>query len=159
MQLKDKVVVVTGSTRGIGRAIAEACAREGASVVVCSRKAEAVDAAVNEMQKAGHRVSGIFCDVSSQADLERLLAHATTTWGRVHVWINNAGLSGGLRFLEEMGPEEIAEIVRVNVTGTMLACRLAIPYLLGQGGGVLINMSGKGWRGEASPHTAVYAAT
>ena len=159
MKLKDKVIVVTGSTRGIGRAIAEACAEEGARVVISSREEAAVKLATEEFVKRGFSASGIAADVSLQQDLEKLLRHAIETWGRLDVWVNNAGLSGGYRPLDEMSAEEIAEIVDVNLTGTLRACRIVIPYFIQEGGGVLLNISGKGGRGDASPFTTVYAAT
>ena len=159
MKLRDKVVVVTGSTRGIGRAIAEACAREGAQVVISSRHEVAVQQASEAMSSLGLKVSGIAADVSVQTDLERLLRHALDRWGKVDVWINNAGISGGFRPLDEMSPEEIDAIVSTNLTATLQACRLLIPYFVQRGGGILINMSGKGGRADPSPHLTTYAAT
>jgi len=88
-----------------------------------------------------------------------LLQHTIETWGRVDVWINNAGLSGGLRPLNELSEEEITRIIDVNFAGTLRACRIIIPYFIQQGGGVLINVSGRGGRGEASPFLTTYAAT
>ncbi len=159
MRLSGKAIVVTGSTRGIGRAIAEACAAEGARVVISSRRPAAVDEAVRALGQRGWQVTGLPADVSIPGDLERLLQHAIQTWGRVDVWVNNAGLSSGMRLLEDISAEEIANIVATNLTATMWACRLLIPYFLQQDGGILINMSGKGGRGDASPFLAVYAAT
>ncbi len=159
MKLKDKVVVVTGSTRGIGRAIAEECAREGAKVVICSRTQDPVAETCRSLKNQGFDISGIAADVSVPGDLERLLAHAVETWGKIDVWINNAGLSGGMRPLDEWGEDEISQIVRVNLIGTFQACRLIIPYFIERGGGSLINIGGKGGRGEASPFLAVYAST
>jgi NAD(P)-dependent dehydrogenase (short-subunit alcohol dehydrogenase family) len=159
MKLKDKVIVITGSTRGIGRSIAEACAKEGAKVVLCSRQESAVKETVETFQQHGFDVSGLTVDISLQSDLERLLQHAVETWGRVDVWINNAGLSGGYRPLQEMSPEEITSIVDVNLTATLQACRIIVPYFIHQGGGIVINISGKGGRGDASPFMTTYAAT
>ncbi len=159
MKLADRVVVVTGSTRGIGRAIAEACAREGAAVVVSSRHEAAVRQATEALSRAGLRASGLAADVSAPQDLERLLQHAVDTWGRVDVWVNNAGLAQGMQPVAAMDPAEIARIVAVNLTGTLLACRLVIPYFVERGSGTLLNLSGKGADGRASPYTAVYAAT
>lgn len=159
MRLTDKVVVVTGSTRGIGRAIVEACAREGAAVIVSSRHEAAVDETRAALLQQGWRASGLVADVAVADDVQRLLQHAIDTWGRVDVWVNNAGLSAGLRNLADLSPEEIAAVVAVNLTGTIQACRLVIPYFLSRGSGILLNMSGRGGRGEPSPHMAVYAAT
>lgn len=159
VKLSDRVIVVTGSTRGIGRAIAEACAREGARVVVSSRHEEAVRTTVDALTREGLRVSGRAANVARYEELDQLLQHAVDRWERVDVWINNAGLSAGLRPVDEMAPEEIQEIVDTNLTGTVLACRLVIPYFVRQGGGILVNMSGRGGRGDATPFTAVYGAT
>ena len=159
MQLQDKVIVITGSTRGIGRAAAEACAAEGARVVVSSRNEQAVRETVDALKQRGFSVSGIRADVTLHADLERLLQHAIQTWGRVDVWVNNAGVSSGLRPLEEISEEEITEVVSINLVGTLKACRLVIPYFQQAGGGIIINLTGKGGRGEASGFTAVYACT
>jgi NAD(P)-dependent dehydrogenase (short-subunit alcohol dehydrogenase family) len=159
MGLRGKVIVVTGSTRGIGRAIAQACAEQGGRVVICSRDQAAVERVTEEFAQQGFQVSGIPIDVSRYGDLEKLLRHAIETWGRVDVWVNNAGLSGGYRRLEEVGAEEINRIVEVNLTGTLQASRIVIPHFLEAGGGILINISGKGGRGDASPFMTVYAAT
>jgi NAD(P)-dependent dehydrogenase (short-subunit alcohol dehydrogenase family) len=158
-RLEGKVVVVTGSTRGIGRAMAEACADEGATVVVSSRTAEAVDETVRALAARGRKASGVVCDVSRDEDLGALLAHAVETHGDVDVWVNNAGISLGMRRHVDTSPEEIRRIVAINLTGTMIASRLVLPYFVGRGGGVLINVSGRGGRGDAASYTAAYAAT
>lgn len=157
--LAGKVVVITGSTRGIGRAMAEACAREGATVVVSSRKAAAVDATVVELEASGAAVTGIVCDVSVDSDLEALLAHAIETCGHVDVWVNNAGISLGMRRHVDTTPEDMRRIVGINLIGTMVASRIVVPYFIDRGKGVLINVSGRGGRGDAAAFTAAYAAT
>ncbi len=159
MSLADKVVVVTGSTRGIGRAIAEACAEEGAAVVVSSRSAAAVEETAAALRARGRRASGCPADVSRAGDLEGLLHHAVDTWGRVDVWVNNAGLSAGYRYISDIPAGEIDALVDVNLKGTLQACRLLIPYFIHGRGGVLLNLSGRGGRLEPSPFLTVYGAT
>ncbi len=159
MKLNGRVVVVTGSTRGIGRAVAEACAKEGARVVICSRQKSAVAETLETFKKEGWQVSGITIDVSVKGDLEKLFQHAIETWGKIDVWINNAGLSGGFRPLPQMTQEEIRALVEVNFTAVLDACRIVIPYFITKGGGILINMKGTGGRGEPSPFLATYSAT
>ncbi len=148
VKLNERVVVVTGSTRGIGRAIAEACAKEGARVVICSRQKSAVAETLETFKKEGWQVSGISIDVSVKGDLDKLLQYATETWGKIDIWINNAGLSGGFRPLHEMAQEEISAVVDVNLTAVLNACQIVIPYFITKGGVILINMNGKGGRGE-----------
>jgi len=132
MKLNERVIVVTGSTRGIGRAIAEAYAKEGARVVICSRQKSAVRQTLQTFEKEGWQVSGITIDVSVKGDLEKVFQHAIETWGRIDVWINNAGLSGGFRPLQEMAQKEIGPLVNVNFTAVLNACRIIIPYFITQ---------------------------
>lgn len=157
--LAGKTVVITGSTRGIGRAMAEACAAEGAAVVVSSRTAEAVEATVAALTAAGGSASGIACDVTRAEELEALLAHTIDAHGRVDVWVNNAGMSLGMRRHLDVTPAEDELIVRTNLLSVMTGSRLAVRYFLSRGGGVLVNVSGRGGRGDASAYTAAYAAT
>ena len=159
MKLKDKVVVITGSTRGIGRAIARTCAQQGARVIISSRKESAVKETCETFQKENFKVSGIKANVAVNADLIKLFNYALETWGQIDVWINNAGLSAGMRFFDELSDEEIKEIVDVNITGTMLASRIIIPHFIKQGKGILINMGGMGSKGEKAPHLTAYALT
>ena len=158
-KLDGKVIVITGSTRGIGRAMAEACAAEGATVVVSSRTQRAVDETVVALMATGAVVTGIRCDVSIDADLERLFSHAIETHGSIDVWINNAGISLGMRRHIDTTTDEMRRIVDVNLIGTMVASYLVIPYFVDRGHGVLINVSGRGGRGDAAAYTAAYAAT
>lgn len=157
--LAGKVIVITGSTRGIGRAMAEACAAEGATVVVSSRTASAVDEAVAALVAAGGSASGRVADVTQTADLEALLAHAVQAHGRVDVWVNNAGMSLGMRRHVDTSPADDELIVHTNLLSVMAASRMAVHYFLAHGGGVLVNVSGRGGRGDAAAYTAAYAAT
>lgn len=157
--LSGKVVVITGSTRGIGRAMAEACAAAGATVVVSSRTATDVADTVDDLRATGATASGIVCDVSHGEEIETLLAHTLQAHGGVDVWVNNAGISLGMRTHVETSPDEISAIVQTNLIGTMVASRLLVSYFIEQGGGVLINVSGRGGRGDTAAYTAAYAAT
>jgi NAD(P)-dependent dehydrogenase (short-subunit alcohol dehydrogenase family) len=157
--LAGKIVVITGSTRGIGRAMAESCAEAGATVVVSSRTPAAVEETVSALRAKGGSASGVVCDVANDADLEALLRHAVDAHGGVDVWVNNAGISLGMRRHVDTSPDEMRRILAINLTGTMIASRLVVPYFVGRGGGVLINVSGRGGRGDAAAFTAAYAAT
>ncbi len=89
----------------------------------------------------GYSVTGISTDVSKIEDLKQLFNHSLKTWGKIDVWINNAGVSSGYRQLEQISNEEIKKIVDINLTGTLQACKIIIPYFKEQEKGILINMS------------------
>ncbi len=158
MSLAKKVVVITGSTRGIGRAIAEECARRGATVVISSRTPEAVRSAVVTLSARGGVVSGLTADVSRYDDVVALRDHAIATHGRIDVWLNNAGVSNGYRPLDEESPEELEALIAINLLGHMYSARAVIPYFR-EHGGYLMNMCGRGWKGEGPPYTTAYAAS
>ena len=159
MSLEDKVVVVTGSSRGIGKAIAAACARHGAIVVVSSRTEERVEAAVAEILSAGGRASGYPADVSDPRQVQGLFEFALATRGALDVWVNNAGITEGYRPLDELSAEELRDVVSVNLLGHMYGARVALKHFRSEGRGYLMNMAGRGWKGEATSHTAAYAST
>ena len=98
--LKGKVVVITGSTEGIGRAAALKFAREGASVAICSRSQEKVDATVADIRKAGGTVFGMAADISKADDIEKFINGAVAQFGGVDILVNNAGSSQRGAFLE-----------------------------------------------------------
>jgi dehydrogenase/reductase SDR family protein 4 len=162
LELAGKGAVVTGSTRGIGRAIAEECARRGATVVVSSRTLDAVERAVAEIAAlatgGAPAVTGIAADVSSYADVLALRDHALRAHGRIDIWVNNAGVSNGYRPLDEEGADEIESLIAINLLGHMYAAKAVIPYFR-EHGGYLMNMCGRGWKGEGPPYTAAYAAS
>ena len=91
--LEGKVAVITGGTRGLGLGIAQACAREGARVVVSSRSADSVSPAVAQLRASGAQANGRTCDVGSLPGVEALARHALEAFGRFDIWVNNAGLS------------------------------------------------------------------
>lgn len=159
MKLESKVIVITGATGGVGLGTAMVAAREGGTVVICGRQAETVAATVAALKATGARASGIRADVSVPDDLAALLAHAETTWGRIDIWINNAGVGTGTGPLIDLSAEDIARTVATNVTGTAEACRIVIPYLLKQGRGLLCNTAGRGADGSPQGGAAIYSAT
>jgi NAD(P)-dependent dehydrogenase (short-subunit alcohol dehydrogenase family) len=158
VSLQGKVVVVTGSTRGIGRAIAEASARSGATVVVSARTAGDVELAVVEMSARGARVSGFVADAGHFEELEALRNHALETHGRLDVWVSNAGVSNGYRFLDDETAPEIHDLVTINVLGPLYGAKVVLPHFR-EHGGYLMNVCGRGWKGDATPYTTAYGAS
>lgn len=158
MRLRGKVAVITGSTRGLGRAIAEAYAREGAKVVVSSRTPAAVNETVAALTALGGPALGVPCDVGDLAQVQNLAAQASEHFGHVDVWVNNAALSGPYGRTLDKPVERYETVLRVNTLGTYYGSRVALEHMLPRGAGKLINLSGRGANGP-SPFQNAYAPT
>jgi NAD(P)-dependent dehydrogenase (short-subunit alcohol dehydrogenase family) len=159
LRLKDKVIVITGSSRGIGKSIAGACIAEGAKVVISSRNINSVKKTCKEIDPEGNCTSGIIADVYKKEDLQKLFDNAIEKFNRIDIWINNAGIGGVYMAIDEMSFDEIEQIVNVNLIGVLNACKFIIPYFLKQDSGIILNISGRGGKFEAAPFQTVYAAT
>ncbi len=145
--LDGKVAVVTGSTRGLGLAIARAYAREGAAVVLCGRSRAELEQAVAEMTAHRQRASALVADVGELAEVKRVAAHAVATYGKLDVWVNNAGVAGVFGPTASLDPAVMARGVRTNILGVYYGSLVAIQQFQAQGtGGKLINMLGRGDR-------------
>jgi 3-oxoacyl-[acyl-carrier protein] reductase len=143
--LESKVAVVTGSTRGIGRAMAERFAGEGARVVVNGRRVADTAAAAAAIP-GSLAVAG---DMSDQADIDGLVETVTSELGRIDILVNNAAISRRSA-VTRVTDEEWEEVIRVNLTGPMFVTRAVVPVMKRQGGGVILNViSGAGTQGTA----------
>lgn len=142
--LRDLKAVVTGGSRGIGRAIAEALARAGAQVIISSTNPTNLTEAERTLQAAGLNVNGIRCDVANRNEVEALASAAVERMGRIDLWVNNAGISGPFGYALDIPPDAWEEVIRVNLLGTYYGCRAALPYMIKQRNGQIINLSGGG---------------
>ncbi len=138
--LAGKGVLVTGGSRGIGRAIAHAFADEGANVAICARGEERLRETAAELQAKGVTVVAETADVRRRADVERVVARAAETLGRLDVLVNNTGGTRG-RGLMETTEEEWQESVELNFFSALHASRAAVPWFRKQGAGVIVNVS------------------
>lgn len=140
MNLRDKVAIVTGGTKGIGFALAEALVRSGASVFVTARDQANVSTAVEELSKLG-KVGGTDCDVGDEAQVRSMLADCERMFGGVDILVNNAGVGFFGKTVEEMPPHEFRQTIGTNLLGVFYACHYVIPLMKERGGGYIINIS------------------
>jgi 3-oxoacyl-[acyl-carrier protein] reductase len=141
MELRGRVAVVTGSTKGIGYAIAEALARANADVVVSARNAEEVAEAASRLDALGAgRVIGVPGDVGRYEDAHQLIRAATVELGGLDILVNNAGV-GAFGPVDEMEPESWDRLIATNLSGVFYCCHEAIPHLKQRGDAWIINIA------------------
>lgn len=158
MNLNGKVAIVTGGTKGIGRAIAGALVREGMSVCISARNEDEVGRAVNELAASdGGSVAGAVCDVRDYDEVKALIEHTVEELGGVDVLINNAGI-GIFGRVEELSPEDFRAVLETNLFGVYYCCHEAIPQMKQRGGGYIINISSLAGT-NAHPQMAAYNAS
>ena len=144
MKLDGQIAVITGSGRGIGRAIALAYAREGAKLALAARSETELQETVSAVSELGAEAIAVRADVTSQEDTERLAHRVVERFGRIDVLVNNAGNSGPVGPLHVNDIADWVNTINVNLTGTFLVCRAVIPVMLERSGGKIINLSGAG---------------
>jgi len=138
--LKDKIVLITGGTTGIGRAAAIAFARKGAKVVVSGRRKEQGEETLALVEKAGGEGLFVQSDVSDAGDVEKLVATTVEAFGRLDIAFNNAGIEGDVRApMAEQDDDDFDRIFSINVKGVYLSMKHQIPAMLKGGGGVIVN--------------------
>lgn len=154
MVLKDKVAVITGGSRGLGFAIAQTYARAGAKVVIASRTPRAVDLAVDSLRASGYQATGLACDVADIAQVEALAQHAIQTFGRMDIWVNNAGLSAPYGPTVHIPRRDFITVINTNIIGTYNGSIVAMRHFLAQKSGKLINLLGRGDKGSIALQNA-----
>lgn len=156
-RLTDRVAIVTGSSSGIGKAIALRFGEEGAAVIVTARRLELCQATADQITHKGGTAWAMYTDVTDEQQVERLFDETVARYGRVDIVVNNAGIFGG-RQLAETSTREFDEVINVNLRGTFFCCRAGFRRMKQQGGGVILNMSSvagvQAWAG-----TGVYSAS
>lgn len=156
-----KTVVITGSTRGIGRGLADAFLAKGCQVVINGRSSKSVDAAVADLNQKhdGSRVIGQAGDVTRIEDHQILWDTAANKFGTVDIWINNAGLGHPMQMVWELPAETIEKVVDVDLKGVIFGSQVAVKNMLAQGHGHLYNMEGFGSNGRPRAGLSVYGST
>ncbi len=158
MKLAGKTAIVTGGAMGIGRALADGLAAEGANIVIADQTG--AEAAAAEMTEAGFTALGIACDISSEEETRRMAAQSIETFGAIDILINNAGIYSSLapQPFEQQTAEEWRKILGVNVIGTFLCCQAVVAQMRAQGGGRIINLS-SGTPFKGVPYLLHYVAS
>lgn len=141
MKLKGKVVLITGSTRGMGKEFAIGFAKEGANIVINGRNLEKAKVVAKEIEGLGVRSIGIGGDVSLSRDVTRMVEEAYTSFGRIDILVNNAGINPFILEAEKIKEEGWDQVLDVNLKGVFLCCQAVGKKMIEQGGGKIINIS------------------
>jgi len=162
--LSGQVAVVTGAAKGLGGVITDALARDGAHLVLAGRDAEALEAHARSLdEKYPYRESlPVRCDVSKEAEVDALIAAAVERFGGVDILVNAAGTIGPIETpAQDVTPEQFLDVINVNLLGTFLLCRAAIPHLIARGGGRIVNIAGtsglRGYRNRVAYSSSKWA--
>ncbi len=141
MKLKNKVALITGGSSGIGRATAVAMARDGAKIALTARRAERCQEAVEEIEGMGGEALALPGDVANADHVATLVGATVERWGHLDIVVPNAGINGVFAPIEDITPEEWDQTHNINVRGTFLTVKYAIPHLRAAGGGSIVVVS------------------
>lgn len=157
MKLQDKVAIITGGSRGIGRAVARVFLREGAVAVLAARNTSELDKTVEELRNGGGtKVAGIRADVSNMEDVRNLFNKTLELYGTVDILVNAAGVQPPIGPFAESDVDEWTSNIRVNLFGTVLCCKHVLPAMISKKRGKIINFSGGGAT-SSRPYFSAYA--
>ena len=158
MRLKDRVALITGAGRGIGRAIALAYAREGARLALAARTASELEETAEQARALGAAVHTVLADVTVEADVEEMVRQSVERFSDIDILVNNAGIGGPVGLLQDNDVSEWIRTIQVNVVGLYLCCRAVLPIMIRQDRGKIINLAGAGAT-SAWANTSAYCAS
>lgn len=159
MKLKDKVALITGSSRGIGRAIALRFAREGAKIIVNYLNSETnANEVVEEIKKIGSDAIAVKCDVSQEKDVKSMIDKSVKKFGKIDILVNNAGIVYDVPLFKKT-LEQWKRTLDVNLIGVFLCSKYVSEYMLKQGSGVIVNISSTNGINTGNPESADYDAS
>lgn len=144
MKLRDKVAIITGGGRGIGRATALALAGEGAAIVLAARSATEIEAAACEVREVGAQALPLVTDVARKSDITHLVQRTLEAFGRIDILVNNAGIGLPLRDVVDLDLDEWSRILQINLTGPFLCAKAVLPSMIRRRSGRIINISSLG---------------
>jgi NAD(P)-dependent dehydrogenase (short-subunit alcohol dehydrogenase family) len=159
MQLENKVALITGGGEGIGKATALLFARQGAKVAVLGRHRENLDPVVAEITRGGGEAIPVCADISQPDEMKAAIAEIVERWGQLDVVFANAGINGVWAPIEELEPEEWDNTLSINLKGTFLTVKYAVPHLKKRGGSVIVNASINGTRTFSNTGATAYSSS
>lgn len=154
-----KTVVITGSTRGIGFAMAKEFLKAGCQVTVSGRREESLEPAREALKAFSGKVHFVPCDVRRKAEVDALWEKSAGHWGKVDIWINNAGINCSREFIFDMPKEGVDDVVDTNLKGMIYGSQIAAKKMIQQGYGQIWNMEGLGSNNMIHPKTILYGTT
>jgi NAD(P)-dependent dehydrogenase (short-subunit alcohol dehydrogenase family) len=137
----ERVGIVTGAGSGLGEAAAKRLAADGAYIIVADRDADAAERVAAEIRQTGAEATPITADVAHYDDMARVVAHAVTTYGRLDLAFNNAGITPGLVDVHEIDIADWAQVIEINLTGIFHSMKAELTHMLEHGGGAIVNMA------------------
>ncbi|HHT9125292.1 MAG TPA: SDR family NAD(P)-dependent oxidoreductase [Candidatus Brocadiia bacterium] len=158
MRLKNKVAIVTGGSRGIGRAVVRKFLKEGAMVAIAARSKTEIDITVKNLKQEGELITGIPTDVSKGRDVQNLVERTLTQYGSLDILVNAAGMQGPIGPFIEVDMQEWINNIHTNLIGTGLCCKASLPIMIGKRQGKIINFSGGGAT-SPRPNFSAYACS
>ena len=158
-ELSGKVALITGAGSGIGKAATLLLAREGAKVIALSRTDKEINETIEEVKRAGGEGIAVTADISSVADMQRTYDEVERQYGRLDIVFANAGINGVWAPLDELEPEEWQKTIDINLTGTFLTVKYALPMLKRNGGAIIITASVNGTRIFSNTGATAYSCT
>lgn len=159
MQLAGKVALITGAGSGIGKAAAILLAKEGAKVAALGRSEDELKETIATIQDGGGEAIAAIADISQTEPMQQAVNQIIDKWGRLDIVFANAGINGVWAPLEELEPDEWDKTINVNLKGTFLTVKYAVPHLKKQGGSVIITSSVNGTRMFSNSGATAYACT
>ncbi|MBN2122966.1 MAG: SDR family oxidoreductase, partial [Deltaproteobacteria bacterium] len=144
MRLKDKVAIITGGGRGIGKAIALAFSAEGAAVVIAATTLSKLEETVSEIEAKGGRAKAVQTDITDEKQVERLVEETLETFGRVDILVNNSGIGGPTAGVVDLKLEDWNKVLSIDLTGSMLCSKHVLRHMIPQKSGIIINMAAEG---------------
>lgn len=159
MQLKPKIALITGAGSGIGKATALLLAKEGAKIAAIGRTKEELAETVAEIRGNGGEAMALIADISNPKQMEHAVTEIGEMWHRIDIVFANAGVNGVWAPLEELTPEEWDNTININLRGTFLTVKYALPYLKKQGGSIIITSSVNGTRTFSNTGATAYSTS